>query len=114
MNSTSSTVRRACDVVASFSVIFAAGNFLEQEVGEPGRFEVGWDGELPVVSKAAPAPVTFAESEPLRNECEAFLGAIDGTAHPPSNAAEGIRVLKVLAACQQSILQGRPMELEAP
>ena len=41
-------------------------------------------------------------------------GAIDGTAHPPSNAAEGIRVLKVLDACQQSILQGRPMELEAP
>ncbi len=78
------------------------------------RHEVGWDGELPVVSKAAPEPVTFAESEPLRNECEAFLGAIDGTAHPPSNAAEGIRVLKVLDACQQSILQGRPMELEAP
>jgi len=76
------------------------------------RHEVGWDGELPVVSKAAPEPLTFAESEPLRNECEAFLGAIGGTAHPPSDAAEGIRVLKVLDACQQSILQGRPTELE--
>jgi UDP-2-acetamido-3-amino-2,3-dideoxy-glucuronate N-acetyltransferase len=73
--------------------------------------EVGWEGDLPVVSKAAPEPVAFTESEPLRNECEAFLAAIDGTTQPPSDAAEGIRVLKVLDACQQSILQGKPMEL---
>ncbi len=76
--------------------------------------EVGWEGDIPVVSKAAPEPVAFVESEPLRNECEAFLGAISGTSRPPSDAAEGIRVLKVLDACQQSILQGRAMEFDSP
>ena len=78
------------------------------------RHEVGWDGEIPVVSKAAPEPVAFAESEPLYNECEAFLDAIVGTTRPPSDAAEGIRVLKVLDACQNSILQGKAMELDTP
>jgi len=77
------------------------------------RHEVGWDGEIPIVSKAAPEPVAFAESEPLRNECQAFLDAIDGLAHPPSDAAEGIRVLRVLDACQQSIVQGTAMDLES-
>ena len=76
------------------------------------RHEVGWDGEIPVVSKAAPEPVAFTESEPLRNECQAFLDAISGKLSPPSDAAEGIRVLKVLDACQQSILQSTAMELE--
>lgn len=77
------------------------------------RHKVGWEGELPIVSKAAPEPVAFEESEPLRNECQAFLDAICGTSQPPSDAAEGIRVLKVLEACQQSILQGTAIDLDS-
>ncbi len=77
------------------------------------RHRVGWDGAIPIVSKAAPEPIAFSESEPLRNECQAFLDAIDGISHPPSDAAEGIRVLKVLEACQRSILQGTAIDLEA-
>jgi len=76
------------------------------------RHEVGWEGDIPIVSKAAPEPIFFAESEPLRNECQAFLDAVSGTSRPPSDAAEGIRVLKVLDACQQSILQGQAVDLE--
>jgi UDP-2-acetamido-3-amino-2,3-dideoxy-glucuronate N-acetyltransferase len=75
------------------------------------RHEVGWKGEIPIVSKAAPEPVAFAESEPLRNECQAFLDAVAGIAPPPSDGAEGIRVLKVLDACQRSILQGQAVDL---
>ena len=77
------------------------------------RHEIGWQGEIPIVSKAAPEPVAFAESEPLRNECQAFLDAIDGHARPRSDAAEGIRVLRVLDACQQSIVQGAALDLES-
>lgn len=76
------------------------------------RHEIGWKEEIPIVSKAEPEPVTFIESEPLRNECQAFLDAISGGSLPPSDAAEGIRVLRVLDACQQSILQGTAMDLE--
>ncbi|MDA0231697.1 MAG: Gfo/Idh/MocA family oxidoreductase [Proteobacteria bacterium] len=75
------------------------------------RHEVGWEGDIPIVSKAAPEPIFFAESEPLRNECQAFLDAVSGTSRPPSDAAEGIRVLRVLDACQQSILQGQAVDL---
>ena len=76
------------------------------------RHEVGWEGDIPIVSKVAPKPIFFAESEPLRNECQAFLDAVSGTSRPPSDAAEGIRVLKVLDACQLLILQGQAMNLE--
>ena len=77
------------------------------------RHKVGWDGELPIVSKALPEAIALVTSEPLRNECQAFLDAIDGVSEPPSDAAEGIRVLKVLEACQQSILQGTAIDLES-
>lgn len=76
------------------------------------RHEVGWKGDIPIVSKAAAEPITFAESEPLRNECQAFLDAIDGKSGPPSDAAEGIRVLRVLDACQRSILERTVIDLE--
>jgi len=77
------------------------------------RHRVGWDGELSIISKAAPEAVAFDASEPLRNECQAFLDAIDGKSHPPSDAAEGIRVLRVLDACQRSILSGAAIDLDA-
>ena len=77
------------------------------------RHTVGWEGELAIVSKAEPEPIAFEQSEPLRNECQAFLDAIDGVSHPPSDAAEGIRVLRVLEACQRSILQGASIDLGA-
>lgn len=77
------------------------------------RHKVGWEGKLPVVSKADPEPVAFEGSEPLRNECQAFLDAMGGISQPPSDAAEGIRVLRVLEACQRSILQGTAIELDA-
>jgi len=75
--------------------------------------EVGWEGEIPIVSKAEPEPVSVLESEPLRNECQAFLDAIDGTSRPPSDGAEGVRVLRILDACQRSILQNSSVDLDS-
>ena len=77
------------------------------------RHKVAWDGELSIVSKAEPEAIAFDAGEPLRNECQAFLDALDGISYPPSDAAEGIRVLRVLEACQRSILAGAAIDLDA-
>jgi len=75
------------------------------------RHQIGWDGDLPVIAKAAAEPVPYAADEPLRLECQAFLDAIAGGPPPPSDAAEGIRVLRVLDACQRSIADGAAVAL---
>ena len=68
--------------------------------------DVGWRGEVPVLSRADAEPVDYRPDEPLRIECEAFLEAVERGTPPPSDAAEGIRVLKVLQACQDAIISG--------
>lgn len=73
--------------------------------------KAGWDGEVPLVDKAEAEAIPYEEAEPLRRECQAFLDAIAGRAAPPSDAAEGIRVLSVLDACQRSILTGAKVTL---
>jgi UDP-2-acetamido-3-amino-2,3-dideoxy-glucuronate N-acetyltransferase len=70
-----------------------------------------WDGDLPVIEKADAEPIPYEDTEPLRVECEAFLAAIRRESTPPSNASEGIRVLKVLDACQQSLVSGKRVDL---
>ena len=75
------------------------------------QHKVAWDGKIPVISKAAPEYLNCKDEEPLQNECQAFLNAIDGLSQPLSDASEGIRVLRVLDACQQSILEGRYIDL---
>jgi len=70
------------------------------------RHTAHWDGALPVVDKAEAEPVVYGAGEPLRRECEAFLAAVDGGPKPPSDAQEGLRVLRVLDACQRSIASG--------
>lgn len=71
-----------------------------------------WREGLPVVSKAEAEAIPFGEAEPLRRECETFLAAIAGDAHPPSDAAEGIRVLRVLDACQRALESGARVTLD--
>lgn len=75
------------------------------------RHQVGWEGDLPVVQKAEATPISYADTEPLRGECEAFLDAIANNTVPPSDAAEGIRVLRVLDACRRAIESGQPIHL---
>jgi len=77
------------------------------------RHGLGWDGDLPVVSKAEAEPIAFEAIEPLRNECRTFLDAVAGGLAPISDAEEGIRVLRVLDACQRAIVAGCPIPLEA-
>ena len=68
-----------------------------------------------VVRQTAETTLFFDESEPLRLECEAFLQAIADRKPPRTDGVNGLRVLRVLAACQASLEQGgAPVKLGAP
>ncbi len=73
-----------------------------------------WDGDLPVVHKADPEPIPFDAGEPLRAEVDAFIAAISEGVAPPSDAAEGIRVLTVLDACERALFDGQPVVITEP
>lgn len=56
--------------------------------------------------------VKIDATEPLRRECEHFLDCLRTRQAPQTDALEGIRVLRVLEACQRSLtLNGEPVAL---
>jgi UDP-2-acetamido-3-amino-2,3-dideoxy-glucuronate N-acetyltransferase len=61
------------------------------------------DGHDPVPSKMAPESVVVPESEPLREECLQFLESCRTRVAPRTDGAEGLRVLRVLRAAQESL-----------
>src|SRR5688500_16849528 len=69
-------------------------------------------GRQPILQKGAAEAVDIAPDEPLRLECQHFLDCIRERKAPLTDAESGIRVLKVLQACQISLqLNGRPVLL---
>jgi UDP-2-acetamido-3-amino-2,3-dideoxy-glucuronate N-acetyltransferase len=66
--------------------------------------KVAWPNRVPTAVKAAGEIVDLEECEPLRAECRHFLDCIASGTSPVSNGAEGLRVLKVLDACQRALL----------
>jgi len=73
------------------------------------RHGIEWHGGVPVANRAAGEPVPLVEAEPLRQEVEHFLDCVASGARPRTDAAEGLRVLTVLAAAQRSIATGAPV-----
>ncbi len=72
------------------------------------RHGVEFDGEVPVPVKAEGEPIPLTPDEPLRLECEHFLTCVrDGTT-PRTDGQEGLRVLRVLSAAQQSLADAEP------
>jgi UDP-2-acetamido-3-amino-2,3-dideoxy-glucuronate N-acetyltransferase len=61
------------------------------------------NGQIPTPSKARAEPVLVPEVEPLRAECEHFLTCCQERRSPRTDGAEGLRVLQVLQAAQQSL-----------
>lgn len=72
---------------------------------------LGWDGDVPFVSKAEAKPIPYGTEEPLKFECMAFIDAVRNGIAPPSDADEGVRVLKVLEACQKAISEGTSVQI---
>jgi UDP-2-acetamido-3-amino-2,3-dideoxy-glucuronate N-acetyltransferase len=64
---------------------------------------VDWVDRKPVPRKNKPQIVQLESYEPLKEECRHFLESIKTGERPKTDEIEGIRVLKVLNACQQSL-----------
>jgi len=64
---------------------------------------IEWKDNIPSANKAKAEFVAVQESEPLRDECAHFIDCIAHRKTPRTDAEEGLRVLKVLNACQQSL-----------
>jgi predicted dehydrogenase len=63
----------------------------------------------PVLQKGSADVVPLSTDEPLRRECEEFIRTIESRRTPLTDGKSGVRVLRVLQACQISLqLNGRP------
>ena len=68
----------------------------------------------PVPVRGSGDLVPFAEDEPLRLECEAFLEAMATRRPPLTDGYSGLRVLQVLQSAQRSlVMNGEPVTLHA-
>lgn len=68
---------------------------------------VEWKGRVPNAVKAMAEKVELEDTEPLNNECRHFLECLEQRATPKTDACEGLRVLKVLAACEEALSSHR-------
>ena len=73
---------------------------------------IGWDGNLPSISKAKSTPIPYSDEEPLLCECRHFLDCVKSRSQPISDVKEGIHVLTVLDACQRSLNAGQAIGLK--
>lgn len=75
---------------------------------------IEWQAGLPVPRQTAETTLFLPESEPMRLECEHFLDCIRQGRQPLTDGASGVRVLRVLDACQRSLAQdGAPVSMDA-
>jgi UDP-2-acetamido-3-amino-2,3-dideoxy-glucuronate N-acetyltransferase len=68
--------------------------------------KVEWRNRIPTAVKAEGEIVALEEREPLRAECQHFLSCVESRKSPVSDGAEGLRVLRILDACQSALLNG--------
>lgn len=67
---------------------------------------IEWIDRVPVPRKQEATVVQFTMSEPLKLECEHFINCLETRSRPRTDGSSGLKILKVLDACQRS-LQGR-------
>jgi UDP-2-acetamido-3-amino-2,3-dideoxy-glucuronate N-acetyltransferase len=64
---------------------------------------VDWASRMPKAVKAEAVAVELEKAEPLQQECRHFLDCIANRHAPLTDGNEGLRVLRVLGACQKSL-----------
>lgn len=67
--------------------------------------KIDWIGRVPVPRKEHAEVVEFEMTEPLRTECQHFLDCMASRQKPKTDGENGLRVLKVLERCQESLEQ---------
>jgi len=65
--------------------------------------KINWENNVPVPAKGEPERVDVDPVEPLKSECEHFLKCITMGHTPLTDGHEGLRVLRILNACQRSL-----------
>lgn len=74
---------------------------------------VDWLNRVPVACKGEGQPVPLPAEEPLRSECQHFLDSVRSRTRPRTDGEEGLKVLRVLDACEKSLqTEGRAVGLE--
>src|SRR5882762_4115921 len=68
--------------------------------------KVEWRNRIPTAVKAKGEIIDLEDREPLRAECQHFLDCVEFRTSPVSDGAEGLRVLRVLDACQRALHNG--------
>ena len=64
---------------------------------------IKWQNGIPVPDKQDAKKVDVDQSEPLKAECSHFIECIETRSNPITDATEGIEVLKILKASQDSL-----------
>lgn len=68
------------------------------------RNPIKWNsGNIPQANKPESLPIEVPQSEPLLDECAHFLSCCATRATPRTDGNEGLRVLRILQAAQQSL-----------
>ena len=70
---------------------------------------VEWQEGEPVPIKKDGEEIDYPGDEPLRQECQAFLDAVDTRVAPITDGHSGLRVLRVLQAAQRSLVMNGEM-----
>jgi len=65
--------------------------------------EIEWVDRIPVPQMKDAVTVEFAMNEPLKEECRHFIQCIESRETPKTSGEEGLRVLEVLHASQESL-----------
>ncbi len=75
---------------------------------------IEWNDNIPVANKAEAVKVEVEQDEPLKAECAHFLDCIEKRKIPRTDGEEGLRVLRVLNRCQESLEKERKVQLDGP
>lgn len=66
--------------------------------------KIEWKNGVPIIDKKDPEIVSFEMVEPLKLECQHFIDCVLNGKKPYTDGNEGLSVLKILTAAQQSLL----------
>lgn len=72
---------------------------------------IEWNENIPVASKADAVRVEVEQDEPLKAECVHFLSCMRDRTTPRTDGEEGLRVLKVLNHCQESLEKEKKIQV---
>lgn len=74
---------------------------------------IDWIDRAPIAHKVEGEVVALPPTEPLKAECEHFLKSVADRSTPRTDGQNGLRVLRILEACENSMHRGgTPVEVE--